>query len=122
MYTGNKETEDKVASKLPKPQGYKILIGVPEVSDKTEGGVFMPDGLKSAEETASIIGFVMSLGPDAYADKDKFPNGAFCKEGDFVIFRSYSGTRFKIHGKEFRLINDDTVEAVVDDPRGYTRA
>jgi co-chaperonin GroES (HSP10) len=122
MYTGNKETEDKVASKLPKPQGYKILIGVPEVSDKTEGGVFMPDGLKSAEETASIIGFVMKLGPDAYADKDKFPNGAFCEEGDFVIFRSYSGTRFKIHGKEFRLINDDTVEAVVDDPRGYTRA
>jgi co-chaperonin GroES (HSP10) len=122
MYTGNKETEDKVASKLPKPQGYKILIGVPEVSDKTEGGVFMPDGLKSAEETASIIGFVMKLGPDAYADKDKFPNGAFCEEGDFVIFRSYSGTRFKIYGKEFRLINDDTVEAVVDDPRGYTRA
>jgi len=122
MYTGNTTTEEKVASKLPKPQGYKILIGVPEVSDKTEGGVFMPDGLKSAEETASIIGFVMSLGPDAYADKDKFPNGAFCKQGDFVIFRSYSGTRFKIHGKEFRLINDDTVEAVVDDPRGYARA
>ena len=122
MYTGNTTTEEKVASKLPKPQGYKILIGVHEVSDKTEGGVFMPDGLKSAEETASIIGFVMSLGPDAYADKDKFPNGAFCEEGDFVIFRSYSGTRFKIHGKEFRLINDDTVEAVVDDPRGYTRA
>ena len=122
MYTGNTTTEEKVASKLPKPQGYKILIGVPEVSDKTEGGVFMPDGLKSAEETASIIGFVMSLGPDAYADKNKFPNGAFCGEGDFVIFRSYSGTRFKIHGKEFRLINDDTVEAVVDDPRGYTRA
>jgi co-chaperonin GroES (HSP10) len=122
MYTGNTTTEEKVASKLPRPQGYKILIGVPEVSDKTEGGVFMPDGLKSAEETASIIGFVMKLGPDAYADKDKFPNGSFCEEGDFVIFRSYSGTRFKIHGKEFRLINDDTVEAVVDDPRGYTRA
>jgi len=121
MYTGNTTTEEKVASKLPKPQGYKILIGVPEVSDKTEGGVFMPDGLRSAEETASIIGFVMSLGPDCYADKDKFPNGPFCKEGDFVIFRSYSGTRFKIHNKEFRLINDDTVEAVVDDPRGYAR-
>jgi len=122
MYTGNTSTEEKVASKLPKPQGYKILIGVPEVSDKTEGGVFMPDGLKSAEETASIIGFVMKLGPDAYADATKFPNGPFCQEGDFVIFRSYSGTRFKIHGKEFRLINDDTVEAVVEDPRGYTRA
>lgn len=121
MYTGNTNTEAKVASKLPEPKGYKILIGVPEVSEKTEGGVFMPDGLKSAEETASIIGFVMKLGPDAYADKDKFPTGPFCAEGDFVIFRSYSGTRFKIHGKEFRLINDDTVEAVVDDPRGYSR-
>jgi co-chaperonin GroES (HSP10) len=121
MYTGNKTTEEKVASKLPIPQGYKILIGVPEVSDKTEGGVFMPDGLRAAEETASIIGFVMAMGADAYKDHAKFPNGPFCKKGDFVIFRSYSGTRFKIHGKEFRLINDDTVEAVVDDPRGYTR-
>ncbi|MEK9768137.1 MAG: co-chaperone GroES [Betaproteobacteria bacterium] len=121
MYTGNKTTEEKVASKLPRPQGYKILIGVPEVSDKTEGGVFMPDGLRAAEETASIIGFVMDMGADAYKDHGKFPNGPFCKKGDFVIFRSYSGTRFKIHGKEFRLINDDTVEAVVDDPRGYTR-
>ena len=122
MYTGNTTTEEKVASRLPKPQGYKILIGVPEVSDKTEGGVFMPDGLRSAEETASFSGFVMTLGPVCYAEQDKFPNGPFCKEGDFVIFRSYSGTRFKIHNKEFRLINDDTVEAVVDDPRGYTRA
>ena len=58
----------------------------------------------------------------AYSDPDKFPTGPYCKEGDFVIFRSYSGTRFKIAGKEFRLINDDTVEAVVDDPREYTRA
>nr|ASN63701.1 co-chaperonin GroES [uncultured virus] len=122
MYTGEKKTDERVASRLPQPQGYKVLIGVPEISEKTEGGVFMPDGLKTAEETASIIGFVMKLGPDAYNDQNKFPNGAYCKEGDFVIFRSYSGTRFKIHGKEFRLINDDTVEAVVDDPRGYSRA
>ena len=122
MYTGDKTTDERVASKLPQPQGYKILIGVPEISEKTEGGVFMPDGLKSAEETASIIGFVMKLGPDAYNDESKFPNGAYCKEGDFVIFRSYSGTRFKIMDKEFRLINDDTVEAVVEDPRGYKRA
>ena len=54
--------------------------------------------------------------------KEKFPHGSYCKKGDFVIFRSYSGTRFKVHGKEFRLINDDTVEAVVEDPRGYSRA
>ena len=121
MYTGKKTTEEKVATQLPQPKGYKILIGLPEVSEKTEGGVFMPDGLRSAEETASIIGFVIGMGEDAYKDHDKFPNGPYCRKGDFVIFRSYSGTRFKIHGKEFRLINDDTVEAVVDDPRGYTR-
>jgi co-chaperonin GroES (HSP10) len=65
---------------------------------------------------------VLKVGPEAYADADKFPSGPYCKEGDFVIFRSYSGTRFKVAGKEFRIINDDTVEAVVDDPRGYERA
>mgnify|MGYP003113823108 FL=1 len=121
MYTAEVKTEDKVVTQLPEPKGYKLLIGIPEVSEKTEGGVFMPDGLRIAEETASIVGFVIKMGPDAYSDKDRFPNGPYCQEQDFVIFRSYSGTRFKIHGKEFRLINDDTVEAVVDDPRGYTR-
>ena len=73
------------------------------------------------EQTASIIGLVIALGEAAYKDADKFPDGPYCKEGDFVVFRSYSGTRFKLRGEEFRLINDDTVEAVVDDPREYTR-
>lgn len=113
---------EELAAKLPEPTGYRLLIALPEIAEKTEGGVFMPDGLKKDEGTASIIGFVLKSGPDAYSDKSRFPNGSWCKEGDFVIFRSYSGTRFKVHGKEFRLINDDTVEAVVDDPRGYTRA
>ena len=113
---------EELAAKLPEPTGYRLLIVLPEIAEKTEGGVFMPDGLKKDEGTASIIGFVLKSGPDAYSDKSRFPNGSWCKEGDFVIFRSYSGTRFKVHGKEFRLINDDTVEAVVDDPRGYTRA
>lgn len=121
MYTGKKTTEEKVVTQLPEPKGYKILIGIPEVSNTTDGGVIMPDQHRMAEETASIVGFVIKMGPDAYNDKKRFPNGSYCNEGDFVIFRSYSGTRFKIHGKEFRLINDDTVEAVVDDPRGYTR-
>ena len=69
----------------------------------------------------SIVGFVMKLGPDAYQDKKKFPNGAYCKEGDLILMRSYSGTRFSIHGKEFRLINDDSVEATVQDPRGIRK-
>ena len=116
-----KESDEKVASKMPQPKGYKLLISTVQVDEKTEGGVYMPDALRDAEGIASIIGFVVSMGADAYKDKEKFPNGAYCKEGDFVIFRSYSGTRFKIHSQEFRLINDDTVEAVVDDPRGYKR-
>ena len=122
MYSEVKEVDHKVANKIPEPSGYKLLIKPLEVKEKTDSGVYMPDSLKSAEQTASVIGFVVKAGPDAYMDKDKFPTGPYCQEGDFVIFRSYSGTRFKIDKQEFRLINDDTVEAVVDDPRGYTRA
>ena len=116
-----KEADDKIASKMPEPKGYRLLISPVEVDEKTEGGVYMPDALRESEGIASIIGFVVSLGPDAYKDENKFPTGPWCKKGDFVIFRSYSGTRFKIHNQEFRIINDDTVEAVVDDTRGYKR-
>jgi len=122
MYTANKVEDENVKARLPEPVGYKLLIAIPEISEKTEGGIYMPDAMKRAEETASIIGFVVSVGSEAYTDPNKFPDGPWCKEGDFVIFRSYSGTRFKVMGKEFRLINDDTVEAVVEDPRGYSRA
>jgi len=122
MYTGNKLEDEELKAKLPEPSGYRLLIAIPEVSEKTQGGVFMPEQLKKAEETASVIGFVIKAGPEAYSDPNKFPSGPWCSEGDFVIFRSYSGTRFKVMGKEFRLINDDTVEAVVEDPRGYSRA
>ena len=122
MYSAEKTVDEDVARKIPEPTGYKLLIKPLEVQEKTESGIYMPDKLKSAEQTASVIGFVVKVGPDAYGDTDKFPHGPYCKEGDFVIFRSYSGTRFKIDKEEFRLINDDTVEAVVDDPRGYARA
>ncbi len=108
--------------KIPDPQGYKVLIAVPGVEEKTSGGIYRPDSLRKLEETASIFGFVVSMGPDAYSDASKFPTGPYCKKGDWVVFRSYSGTRFKIADQEFRLINDDSVEAVVDDPRGVERA
>lgn len=122
MYTDNKIEDEVLKAKLPEPVGYKILIAVPELNEKTDGGVYMPDSLKQAEETASIIGYVLKVGSVAYSDPERFPSGPWCKEGDFIIFRSYSGTRFKVMGKEFRIINDDTVEAVVEDPRGYSRA
>ena len=122
MYSAEKTVDESIARKIPEPTGYKLLIKPLEVKEKTDSGIYMPDALKNAEQTASVIGFVVKAGPDAYRDTEKFPNGPYCKEGDFVIFRSYSGTRFKIEKQEFRLINDDTVEAVVSDPRGYTRA
>jgi len=123
MYSAEKiELDEDTTRKLPEPKGYKLLIAIPKLEEKTAGGVIIPDALKGLEQTASIIGLVISVGEAAYKDADKFPDGPYCKEGDFVIFRSYSGTRFKLRGEEFRLINDDTVEAVVDDPREYARA
>ena len=86
-----------------------------------EGGIIKAQATISIEETASVVGFVIAMGPDCYQDKKRFPNGPWCSEGDFIIMRAYSGTRISIHGKEFRIINDDTVEAVVDDPRGISR-
>lgn len=119
MYATAKK-EDVAADRLPVPQGYKVLIAVPKVEEKTQGGVFITDKLKSAEEVASILGYVVSMGDEAYTDP-KRSSKPWCKVGDWVIFRSYSGTRFTVDGHEFRLINDDTVEAVVADPRGFKR-
>lgn len=117
------ETEKaaKKPSQLPEPKGFKLLIALPEVDEKTEGGILKASETIRNESVATVVGFVLKLGPDAYKDEKRFPNGPYCGEGDWVMFRAYSGTRVKIHGKEFRLINDDTVEAVIDDPRGVER-
>ena len=119
------DSEEVKASALPIPTGYKILCIVPPVDEKLAGTSL--DLVRDAmtlrqEEHATTVLFVMRVGSDAYKDKTKFPSGAWCKEGDFVLVRTYSGTRFKIFGKEFRVINDDMVECVVQDPRGVTRA
>lgn len=116
------EAENAKATQLPIPQGWKILCAVPEVEDKFESGILKPDSLTKIEEYSTTVLFVLKIGGEAYKDPVKFSTGAWCKEGDFVLVRAYSGTRFKIHGREFRLLNDDQVEAVVEDPRGYTRA
>jgi co-chaperonin GroES (HSP10) len=111
----------ETASQLPKPVGYKILIALPQPEETTEGGIIKATQTLQQEEIGSIVGFVLKMGPDAYKSADRFPNGAYCQEGDWIMMRSYSGTRFKVHGKEFRLINDDSVEAVVEDPRGIMK-
>lgn len=113
---------ERSAKSLPDPVGYKILIALPEYEEKTDSGVYLPEQVREKETLATVVGFVLKLGPIAYGDQGKFPGGPWCKEGDWVLFRAYSGTRIKIHGREFRIINDDTVEAVVEDPRGIARA
>ena len=115
------DEEARKAHQLPVPQGYKILISLPEPEKASDGGILKAQETIEREEVGSIVGFVLTLGAAAYGDTKRFPNGPYCKEGDFIIMRSYSGTRFKVHGKEFRLINDDSVEAVVEDPRGVMK-
>jgi hypothetical protein len=116
-----KKTEDEKASQLPKPTGYKILCAIPEMDKEYESGLVKADETLRIEEILTTVLFVVDLGPDCYMDKVKFPSGAWCKKGDFVLVRPNSGSRLIIHGREFRLINDDTVDGVVDDPRGIRR-
>lgn len=106
---------------LPSPVGYKILIAIPKMDEKI-GSIITPEKWRNQEESASIVGCVISIGPDAYLDTDKYPNGPWCQVGDWVLFRAYSGTRLKVEGQEYRLINDDTVEGTVDDPRKVNRS
>jgi co-chaperonin GroES (HSP10) len=120
--TAEEPKQENKPTQLPEVKGYRILCAVPSVEDTFESGIIKADKTKHIEEHSTVVLFVMKIGDMAYADKERFPTGPWCKEGDFVITRAYSGTRIKIHGREFRIINDDTVEAVVDDPRGYERA
>jgi len=117
----NKEAEEK-ARQLPQPSGYRILCAIPEVEAEYESGLLKADATINYEEKLATVLFVVSMGPDCYQDKTRFPNGPWCKQGDFVIVRPNAGTRLLIHGREFRLINDDSVESVVEDPRGIRRA
>ena len=111
------------ARQLPDPVGWKILCAVPQVEDTFAGSsILMSDAMRKQEEIATTVLFVVKVGPDCYQDKTKYPLGPWCKEGDFVLVRTYSGTRFKIHGREFRVIYEDQVEATVQDPRGILRA
>ena len=116
------ETAEEKATQLPQPSGYHILVAIPEIEAKYDSGIIKADSTMHYEEVLSTVFFVVKMGPDCYKDASRFPSGPWCKEGDFVLARPNSGTRLKIHGREFRLINDDSVEGVVDDPRGISRA
>lgn len=112
---------EEKARQVPDPSGYRILCGIPEIEDKFDSGLVKADITMQHEELLTTVLFVMKMGPDCYKDPARFPSGPWCKEGDFVLVRPHAGTRLKIHGREFRIINDDSVEGVVEDPRGISR-
>ena len=116
------ETAEEKARQLPQPSTYHILCVLPEIDDKFDSGLVKSGQTMHFEEVLSPVLFVVKIGPDAYKDTTRFPSGPSCKVGDFVLVRPNTGTRIKIHGKEFRLLNDDQVEATVEDPRGISRA
>ena len=116
----NKTAEEK-ARQLPKPSGYRILCAIPEAEKEYEGGLIKADETMRNEELLTTVLFVVELGPDCYKDEKRFPSGPYCKQGDFVLVRPNAGTRLLIHDREFRIIYDDCVEGVVQDPRGIKR-
>lgn len=115
------KTEEEKAKQVPDPVTYHLLCILPEANEEYEGGLIKSSQTIHFEELLSPVLFVAKMGPDAFKDEKRFPSGPSCKIGDFVLVRPNTGTRMKIHGREFRIINDDSVEAVVQDPRGIQR-
>ena len=115
------KTAEEKAKQLPTPSGYRILCAIPEQDKEFDSGIIKADETIMIEETLTTVLFVVAMGPDCYKDQSRFPTGPYCQVGDFVLIRPNAGTRLVIHGKEFRMINDDSVEGTVDDPRGIRR-
>lgn len=115
------QTAEEKAKQLPKPSGYHILCAIPDQDKEHASGILKADTTLQRDEVLSTVFFVVDLGPDCYKDEKRFPSGPWCQKGDFILARPNTGTRLKIHGREFRMINDDSVEGIVDDPRGISR-
>jgi len=115
-------TDEELEAQLPIPVGYKLLIALPTIEDTYDSGLVKAENTKHVEQVLSMIGLVLDMGPQAYSDPDRYPNGPWCEVGDYVLFRTNTGTRFRFNGTEYRLMNDDSIEAVVSDPQGITRA
>jgi len=113
-------TDAQKARQLPEPSTFHLLCTLRDAEKTFDSGLVKADITVHHEEILSPVLFVVSMGPDAFADKARFPSGPSCKIGDFILTRPNTGTRVKIHGREFRIINDDSVQAVVEDPRGIT--
>ena len=115
------KTAEERAKQLPIPKGYRILCAIPEAEKEFDSGILKADETIKHDEILTTVLFVVEMGPDCYKDPERFPTGPWCQKGDFILVRPNAGTRLVIHDREFRIINDDSVEAVVQDPRGIKR-
>lgn len=116
-------TDEELELQLPKPVGYRLLIALPKIDDTFgETGIVKAEKTVYEEKLLTVVGLVLDMGEQAYKDPDRYPSGPWCKVGDYVLFRANTGTRFRVNGVEYRLMNDDSIEAVVTDPRGVSRA
>ena len=104
------------STKLPQPTGWRLLVLPFKMNDKTKGGIFLGESTLEKQQVASQCGNVLAVGPDAYGDKERFPDGPWCKVGDWIMFARYAGSRIKIEGGEVRLLNDDEVLATIKNP------
>ena len=107
---------------LPKPPGWRILVLPYKAKEKTKGGIILSDKTVTESQIATNCGLVMDMGPDAYSDKDKFPNGPWCKKKDWVLFARYAGSRIYIDGGEIRVLNDDEILGTIEDPEDILHA
>ena len=111
----------ETATQLPEACGSSILCVVPDIEAQYDSGILKSEETKRNETILSVVLFVVELGPDCYIEKDKFPSGPYCKKGDFVLVAAHTGIQVNIHGKAFRIIYDDQVRSIVQDPRGIRR-
>jgi len=107
---------------LPKPTGWRILVLPYKAKEKTKGGIILSDKTVTESQIATNCGLVLDIGPDAYNDKDKFPNGPWCKKKDWVLFARYAGSRIYIDGGEIRVLNDDEILGTIEDPEDILHA
>ena len=108
--------------KLPKPTGWRIIVLPFKMNDKTEGGVLITESALERQQVASQCGLVLAMGPQCYRDKERYPDGPWCKVNDWVVFARYAGSRINIEGGEIRLLNEDEILATVKDPKDILHA
>ena len=110
------KSETKQEAKLPKPTGWRLLVLPFKMKEKTKGGVILAEDTLERQQVASQVGLVLAMGPQCYKDKERYPEGPWCKVNDWVMFARYAGSRVKIEGGEIRMLNDDEVLATIYSP------